>query len=260
MANTIRMQAPAGVSQIVGATATPAGSGQSYTVDANGDVYVDPRDVAAFVNAGFIVSEFPKTARTVFGGSVAAATLGAFFEEGNLYRNAGNPIAGNGADTTDDIIGGVQLPAGALDVAGRAITILAQGTTGATTNNKRFKIFVNPTMSGQTVNADGSISGGTVTAGTPLCDSGTWVNGTTPNNAAGWQAGATIMKYGAAGSNTQIGQGAAILGTLHGGMQAAQALTLTESAVINIVVTGSSYTTGAANDVKLQMLQVGASN
>lgn len=260
MANIIRVTGPSGIGLIIGSVATPPGSGQNYQLDATGSAYIDPRDVAGLLEAGFSISEFPKTTRTIFGGSAVGALLGAFFEEGNLYRNAGNPIAGNGVDTTDDILGGVQVPATAFDVLGRAFNVLAQGITGATTNNKRFKIFVNPTMTGQTVNADGSISGGSVTAGTPVCDSGTWVNGTTPNNAAGWQAGATVMKYGATGSNTQIGQGFAILGTLHGGIQPSQTLTLAENAPINIVVTGSSYTTGAASDVKLQMLQIGASN
>jgi hypothetical protein len=260
MANIIRVTGPSGIGLLVGSVATPPGSGQNYQLDTTGSVYIDPRDLAGLLEAGFTISEFPKTARTIFGGSATAALLGAFFEEGNIYRNAGNPIAGNGADTTDDILGGVQVPASAFDVLGRAVNVLAQGVTGATTNNKRFKVFVNPTMSGQTVNADGSISGGTVTAGTPICDSGAWVNATTPNNAAGWQAGLTMMKYGAGGSNTQIAQGFAILGTLHGGIQASQAATLGENAPINIVVTGSSYTTGAAGDVKLQMLQIGASN
>jgi hypothetical protein len=200
---------------------------------------------------------FPASVQTNFGGSVAGAVFGTFSEEGNLYRNVGNPIAGNAADTTDDILGGIVLPAGAFDQLGRGLCIVAQGNTGATTNNKRFKIFINPTMSGQTV-TNGVISGGTVSAGTPVCDSGTWVNGTTANNAAGWQAMASLFKYGVGGSNTQFVQGQAILGTLHGGMQAAQFLTLTESAVINIVVTGASYTTGAANDLKLQLFEVNA--
>ena len=196
---------------------------------------------------------------TVFGGSAQGTPLAAFAEEGNLYRNIGNPIAGNSADTTDDILTGVVIPAGAFDVAGRGLYITAQGVTGATTNNKRFKLWVNPTMSGQTT-TNGVISGGTVSAGTTICDSGTWVNGTTPNNATGWSAQANLFKYGAAGSNTQYAQGMPILGTLHGGVLAPVFLTLTESAAITIVVTGSSYTTGAASDVKLTFFEVNAMN
>lgn len=194
------------------------------------------------------------------GSAALNATLGAVRAEGNLFAKAGAPVAANAADATDDIIGGVQLPANVFDAAGRQISVTAQGTTGATTNNKRFKIFVNPTMSGQTVNPDGSISGGTVTAGTPICDSGAWVNAITPNNAAGWIAQALVTKYGAANSNTQKGQGQAILGVLHGGIQPGQSLALPENAAINIVVTGSSYTTGAAGDVGLEQLMVTGSN
>ena len=96
--------------------------------------------------------------------------------------------------------------------------------------------------------------------GTPACDSGAWVNGTTPNSAVGWSAVLDLFKYGGAGSNTQYAQGSPVLGTLHGGINPSQFLTLTESAAINIVVTGSSYTTGAAGDLLLQFLQVNAMN
>ena len=202
----------------------------------------------------------PSNMITLFGGLGLSANFGTFKEEGNIYRAAGFPLGGNKADTTDDILCGIALDAGALDIAGRGLCITCQGTTGATTNNKRFKLFVNPTMSGQSVTAGVFSNVGTVTAGTPLVDSGAWVNGTTPNNAVGWSILANIFKYGATGSNTQYGQGSPILGTLHGGIQAAQALTLTESGLINIVVTGSSYTTGAANDVLAQFFEVNAMN
>lgn len=190
-----------------------------------------------------------------FGGGAADGLFGSLGSSGNLYRNIANPIAGNAADTTDDILGGIALQAGVLAAFGQGLVISAMGITGATTNNKRFKIFINPTMSGQTV-TNGVISGGTVSAGTPVCDSGAWANGTTANSAAGWAALAWFFKYGAAGSNTQFVQGQAITGTLNTGIQAPQFLTLTESAAINIVVTGSSYTTGAASDVKLDFLEV----
>jgi hypothetical protein len=51
-----------------------------------------------------------------------------------------------------------------------------------------------------------------------------------------------------------------IPGTLHGGILAPAFLTMTESAAISIVITGSSYTTGAANDVKLNFFEVNAMN
>lgn len=204
----------------------------------------------------------PPSMGTQFGGSLYSALNGYFNEEGNLYRNVGNPIAGNGADTTDDILGGIVLPAGAFDIANRGLCITAAGTTGGTTNNKRFKVWLNPTIASATT-TNGVISGGTVSgvgSGALLADSGAWVNGTTPNNAAGWQAMVQLFKYGAAGSNTQWAQAQNILGTLHGGISAAVFPAQPENAVMNIVVTGSSYTTGAANDVKLQFFEINAMN
>lgn len=190
-----------------------------------------------------------------FGSAALNAVGGVVRAEGNVYAAAGNPIAGNAADLTDDILGGFQLPASVLDQAGRQIQVTAQGMLGATVNNKRYRIWLNPTMSGQTVNADGSISGGTVTAGTPAVDSGTQTG-----NGVGWLASLMLTKYGAAGSNTQKVQGQFITGATHGGITASQALTLPENAVINIVVTGASQTTGAASDVKLEQLTVTGSN
>ncbi|MDB5306210.1 MAG: hypothetical protein JWO38_412 [Gemmataceae bacterium] len=212
----------------------------------------------ASLAASLLTGALNSSQTTQLGSSAVGAVLGAFREEGNIAVGAGNPIAQNGADTTDDILWGCQIPANVFDVAFRQLSIAFQGQTGATANNKRFKLFVNPTMAGQTVSAAGIISGGTVTAGTPICDSGTW---TATNNNVAFQGGAQITKYGAGGSNTQMtGQVFAILGSTHGGAQAGQALTLPENAVINIVITGSSYTTGAAGDVKLQTATVTGSN
>ena len=235
-------------------------SGTVYTPDAAGMIEnVSAADIGPLIAAGFIVGIEPTGMLTQFGGSALFAANGAFGEEGNIYRNVGNPIAGNAADTTDDILGGILLPAGAFDIAGRGLCITAQGKTGATTNNKRFKLFLNPTMAGQTV-TNGVISGGTVSAGTAYGDSGTWVNGTTPNNAVGWGLTLNLFKYGAAGANTQYVQASPILGATHGGISPPVFLTLPENAVINIVITGSSYTTGAANDVILNMFEVNAMN
>lgn len=246
---TFNLIAPASIPAI------QAASGNQYQVNSAGLITgVTSGDLSDCIKAGFLVVGYAND-QAVFGASGIN-----FFEEGNLYRNIGNAIAGNGADTTDDILGGFQIPASAFDKAGRGLNITAAGITGATTNNKRFKLFLNPTMSAQTVNADGSISGGTVSAGTPVADSGAWINGTTPNSAAGWTLNTNLFKYGPAGSNTQYAQSQVILGTLHGGIAAPQFLTLPENAVINVVVTGSSYTTGAASDVKLNFLEINAMN
>jgi hypothetical protein len=199
-----------------------------------------------------------------FGSAVpAAGQFCSFGDEGNLYRNVGNPIAGNAADTTDDILGGFVLAPNCFDgIGNRGLCITASGKTGATTNNKRAKLWLNPTMAGQAV-TNGVISGGTVSGvgtGVLLADTGAWVNGTTPNNAAGWQILVNLFKYGAAGSNTQYSQAQVITGTLHGGITPPLFPTQTEGSAWNFVVTGSSYTTGAANDVMLNFLEANAMN
>lgn len=198
---------------------------------------------------------------TQLGSAGATSTLGTFREEGNIAVAAANPVGGNGADTTDDVLWGVQIPANVFDQAYRQITLAFQGQTGATTNNKRFKVFVNPTLSGTTLANGVYANAGTASGGTVILDSGAWVNGTTPNSNVAFAGGVQITKYGAANSNTQMtGQAWAILGATHGGAQAGQALTLAENAAINIVITGSSYTTGAANDIKLQTATLTGSN
>jgi hypothetical protein len=257
MPNTVRMIAPAGVSAAVGGAATPPGSGQTYVPDSNGAAYVDPRDVWALLTAGWQLGELPSAVRTIFGSAAPNSPFGAFLEEGNLYRNIAASIGANGADTTDDILGGVQLPAGVFDVLGRGIAITAAGKSGATANaGKGIKLWANPTMAGQTISG-GVISGGTVTgagAGVKLLDSGA-----TAINNKGWQLNGNLFKYGAAGSNTQWFQGSTILDITHGGVILPLLTTLPENAPINLVLTGNSAQSGAA-DIVLQFLELNAMN
>jgi hypothetical protein len=131
------------------------------------------------------------------------------------------------------------VPASSFDVAGRGLCITAEGTTGQINNDKRVKLWFNATI------AAGIVTGGSVTA-----DTGPWTNGTVPNNKVGWQLTANVFKYGAAGSNTQYAQGTAILGGIHGGI----------GSPVFIAVTGSSYTTGATNDVFATWFEVNAMN
>jgi hypothetical protein len=87
-----------------------------------------------------------------------------------------------------------------------------------------------------------------------------WVNGTIRNNSVGWQLTANVFKYGAAGANTQYAQGSAILGGIHGGISAPVFMTAIESDAIVIAVTGSSFTSGAANDVVATWFEIDAMN
>lgn len=181
----------------------------------------------ALVGAGVDAS-----AGFVAGASVAAS--GNFGAEGNLSCQSSIAGVGNAADTTDDVLFTYTLPANALDKAGRAITITAIGKLAANGNNKTIKIFF----------------GATVVA----------TSGVVTGNATGWQLQADVSKVGAAGANTQIGQGQSIVGTAHGGVNVPVAPTEVESGAIVIKVTGASGTTGAANDVLGQFFQVNWQN
>src|ERR1700737_3031452 len=171
----------------------------------------------------------------------------------NGVRSGGNISApvnaagqGNGADLTDDVIATFALPANAFDVAQRQVTITAIGKFAANANNKRIKLWWGTTT--QTL-------GLAVVGGTLIADSGV-----SASNAGGWNASAIVTKYGAAGSNTQIGQGSIVAGATHTGTLPPVLLTAAENGVINITVTGASPTTGAANDVLAQMLDVAFAN
>jgi hypothetical protein len=186
----------------------------------------------------------PSNISTFFGGGT-----GVFPREGALSRFVGNPLAGNNANTTDDVLASYTLPASSFDAAGRGLCITAQGSTGPTTNNKRVKLWF-----------DATISSGVVTGGSVIADTGPWVSVTTPNNNVGWQLMANVFKYGAAGSNTQYAQGTVILGGIHGGIGLPVFPTAVESGAIVIALTGSSYTTGTANDVVASWFEVNAMN
>lgn len=190
---------------------------------------------------------------TVFGGSPASGNFSSFTNEGNLYRHIGNPIAGNGADATDDILDGFSLLNGAFDVAGRGLCFTAQGKFAANGNNKRVKLFINPAISGG-VTSGGVYIGGVVTSGTALLDSGVLTD-----NATGWSLILNFFKYGAAGSNTQYSQGSVLHGTTHGGITAPVFTTATEANGLTFIVTGSSGSS-AANDVVLNFFEANAMN
>jgi hypothetical protein len=93
-----------------------------------------------------------------------------------------------------------------------------------------------------------------------IADTGTWVDAATPNNNVGWQLTANVFKFGGAGSDTQYGQGTAILGAIHGGIGLPVIPTATEVGAIVIAVTGSSYTAGVANDLIATWFEVSAMN
>jgi hypothetical protein len=69
-----------------------------------------------------------------------------------------------------------------------------------------------------------------------------------------------VVKFGGASSDTQYGQGTAILGGIHRGMGFPVISSATEAGAIVIAVTGSSYTAGAANDLVATWFEVNAMN
>jgi hypothetical protein len=170
---------------------------------------------------------------------------GNFALEGNLAAQVSAGV-NPGATGADNVLAVYSLPANSLDQPGRGITISAAGGYAANANTKTVKIIVG---------AASAVVGSTIgSGGTTIASSGA-----VTTNGAGWSLGASIFKYGAAGSNTQQGIHAA---AQSGGAVAAlitpAALTLNEGAPILIAVTGNAATT--ATDIALNLLEVNATN
>jgi hypothetical protein len=186
----------------------------------------------------------PSNMRTYLGGGT-----GTLLKSGNLDRQVGTPLAGNGADITDDVLASYTLPNSSFDALGRGLCIIAQGMTGPTNNDKRLKLWFNAT-----------IIAGVVIDGSVIADSGAWINSAAPNNNIGWQLMSNVFKFGEAGSDTQYGQGTAILGGVHCGIGSPVICSATEANATVIAVTGSSYTAGVANDLVATWFEVNAMN
>ncbi|NKI68958.1 hypothetical protein GN109_05960 [Collimonas pratensis] len=198
---------------------------------------------------GDAVLPFTPAGTMLSGASLQAgqATPGSVRTCGNVSVQVSAAGLGNGADTTDDVLFTYALPANSLDAAGRQLTITAAGKFAANGNNKRIKVWFGTTT--QTV-------GAAVVGGTVIADSAVQTT-----NGGGWAASVQVQKYGVSGSNTQISTCAQIAaGASHLGTSAPVALTSAENAVINITITGSSPTTGAANDVAGQLFDIAFNN
>jgi hypothetical protein len=166
-------------------------------------------------------------------------------EEGNLNRQISSAGIQPGATAADNVLAVYSLPAGAFDVAGRGLCITAQGSFGATANNKRIKLIFNATT---------AVVGSTVTGGTTIADSGT-----VATNGGGWSLQANVFKYGAAGSNNQIGlHQQAQIGAATAALLAPSLITATEANAILVAVTGNATT--AASDILFNFLEVNAMN
>lgn len=152
------------------------------------------------------------------------------------------------ATTLDKIVAILTIPANGLDIATRGVAIQAVGS-GGNTNSKTIKIILNPTNT-PPILTNGSV---TVTGGTTLASMTSTASG-------GWILEASIFKFGATGSNTQIGlmtnaQGGATANALTAPVTN---LTLPENAPITVAITANAAT--AAGDVVFNFAQLFAMN
>lgn len=178
---------------------------------------------------------------TLFGGGT-----GTMQESGNINVQTGNPISNPATITNDNVLAIYTIPAGSFSVAGKGIEITAAGNLGNDSQAKRCKIIWNPSAA---VVGSAVV---TTAASFLLGDTGSTTNG---GSAAGWSIESQVYKYGAAGSNTQIAQEiGAIIGSTHGGMGLAAALTTNESSSILLAVTGNATT--SVGDISLYNVNI----
>ena len=187
----------------------------------------------------------PATETTQAGSSTALIAA-----EGNINRQVlatGVTCGGTGADY---VLAVYALPGNFFDGligTNRGITITAQGSYSASGNAKRCKIIYNPQAA--VVGSSVNLGSGSVIADT----------GSGSPNGTGWCLEANVFKYGAAGSNTQLGMhvlaqsGATVVALL-----APVLLTATESGAITIAITGNPAT--AAGDIALNFVAINAMN
>lgn len=171
-------------------------------------------------------------------------------ESGNINVQTGNPLANPATITNDNVLAIYTLPANSLSAAGKGLEITAAGNLGNDSQAKRVKIIWNPSA---------AVVGSAIATNSTsflLGDTGSTTNG---GSTSGWAIESQVYKYGVAGSNTQIGQEiGVIVGSTHGGMGIAAALTTNESLPILIAVTGNATT--SVGDISLYNINVEAFN
>lgn len=176
------------------------------------------------------------------GPTIFGAGTNTLLESGNLTAQIGNPLAFPATITNDNVLAIYTLAASSLSSAGKGIEITAAGNLGNDSQAKRCKIIWNPSPAAVVGSAVA-----TTAASFLLGDTGSTTNS---GAACGWSIMSQVYKYGAPGSNTQIGQEiSVIVGATHGGMGLASALTTAENASIQIAVTGNA--TSSVGDISL---------
>lgn len=152
--------------------------------------------------------------------NAGAVGTGKFAPEGKLSTQLSIAGVGNGADTTDDVLFSVSLPAHSFDTVGRGVSIMAFGATAGNTHDKRIRVLFGSSV---------VFSTGTITS-----------------NGLGWQLTLTVYKSGA---STQLATATGNVGTAVVAVPVPIAGSETDTGAITISVTGASQTTGAASDV-----------
>ena len=179
-----------------------------------------------------------------FGGGGMSVPL---FEEGNIFRGVyGVAAALTPASLGADVVVAVySIPAGSFDVAGRGITVTAEGTFAANGNNKRQKLWFAPTT---------AIVGQAIVGGSLITD-----GGLVTTNGGGWFLAGNVFKRGLSGSNTQlITSAGAINGAVHAGISGPLDATAVENAAILVAVTINNTTNLA--DSGLSFFEINAMN
>lgn len=188
-----------------------------------------------FSGLGSSVKTFPGAA------SNTLSTNNQFSLCGDLNCQISSAGINPSATGLDKIVALYSIPAQAFDLANRGVNIVACGSFAANGNTKRLKIIFNPTS--PTV-------GGTVSGGVTIADTAAVIT-----SGGGWALEASVFKYGATGSNTQIAihQQAQIGGAV-AALLAPSLTTATENAAIPIVVTANATT--ATTDIIFNFLEV----
>ena len=166
---------------------------------------------------------------------------------GNLAVTAVSAGQSPTATGSDYVLAVMTIPANSFDgqsfpvATNRMATIVANGSFGATANSKTLKIVVNATN---------PVVGSALVGGTTIGTTGV-VN----TNGGGWQMGAAIVKYGVAGSNTQLAvHQSAQVGAAVSALTAPSLLTAVESAPMTIAITGNAAT--AASDIVFNFAEI----
>jgi len=182
---------------------------------------------------------------SLFGGGTAVME-----ESGNVNVQSGNPLSNPASITNDNVLAVYTLPANSLSAAGKGLEITVAGNLGNDSQAKRCKLIWNA------ISPVVGVAVATNSTSFLLGDTGSTTNA---GSAAGWAIQSQVYKYGISGSNTQIGQEiGTIVGSVHGGMGLAAALTNNESLSIAIAVTGNA--TSSVGDISLYNINIQAFN